>query len=133
MVARMRGLRFLILAFAVGTGVAACGPSPQSDDTGGDGDGGGNAPDAYQGPRGSVSGAVWMPMHSPTQAPSDPIPVYGAVVYVSATRPEPIPDGVYCERCVNAPASAVYSSHDGSFTLEPIPGDYWLVIQKGRR
>jgi len=133
MVVRMRGLRFLAFAVVIGCSLAACGPSVSSDDTGGDDTGdGGNGPDAYQGPRGGIAGTVWMPMHSPTQAPSDPIPVYGAVVYVTNIRPDPIPDGVFCERCVDAPASAVYTSHDGSFELSPIPGDYWLVIQKGQ-
>lgn len=116
----------------LGVVLAACGPSVSSDDTGDDTGDGGGSPDAYQGPRGSVTGTVWMPMHSPTLAPSDPIPVYGAVVYVTNVRPDPIPEGVFCERCVDAPASAVYSAHDGTFQLEPIPGDYWLVIEKGQ-
>ena len=124
----MRLLRILTL----GVVLAACGPSVSSDDTGGDDTGDGGAPDAYQGPTGRLTGTVWMPMHSPSLAPSDPIPVYGAVVYVTNVRPDPIPDAVYCERCVDAPASAVYTAHDGTFSLNPIPGDYWLVIQKGQ-
>jgi hypothetical protein len=127
----MRLPRSLLVTLVLG-GLAACGPSPSADDTGDDGDGGGPAPDAYTGPRGKLSGNVWMPMHSPTLAPSDPIPVYGAVVYVSNVRPDPIPQNVFCERCVDAPASAVYTAHDGAFELDPIPGDYWLVIQKGQ-
>jgi len=70
MVVRMRGLRFLAFAVVIGCSLAACGPSVSSDDTGGDDTGdGGNGPDAYQGPRGGIAGTVWMPMHSPTQAP----------------------------------------------------------------
>lgn len=127
-----RNLPVVLVVLVLGVALAACGPSVSSDDTGGDDTGDGGAPDAYQGPRGRVRGTVWMPMHSPTQAPSDPIPVYGAVVYVSSVRPDPIPPNVFCERCVDAPASAVYTAHDGTFSLEPIPGTYFLVIQKGQ-
>ncbi len=113
---------------------AACGPSGggnNDDDDDGTGDGG-VAPDAYQGQLGQLSGRVWLPGHSPTQSPSDPIPVFGAVVYLSSVRPEPIPQGVFCEKCVDAPSNAQYSSHDGSFSISAVPGTYWLVIQKGQ-
>jgi hypothetical protein len=123
-----------LLTASLVLGVGACGPGAQGDDTAGDdspgGPDGGDAPDAFQGQLSRISGNVWMPLHGPT-AP-DPIPVFGAVVYVSTTKPPPIPQNVYCERCVDAPGNAVYTSHDGSFELSVIPGTYWLVIQKGQ-
>lgn len=126
-----------LTVLAVVLGAAACGPSrgDRGDDTAGD-DTGDDAPppDAYQGQYGSVSGRVWFPNQGPGQVPSgEEIPVFGAVVYVSTTRPAPIPQEVYCERCVDAPPNAVASMHDGSFQLNNIlPGTYWFVIQKGQ-
>jgi hypothetical protein len=118
----------LILA----TFVVACGPSTKGDDDNGDDDSG-QTPDAYDGPLTGVSGRVWMPNQGPGQAPPGAeIPVFGALVYLSAVKPAAIPQQVYCERCEDAPSNAVYSSHDGSFEIPAIPGDYFLVIQKGQ-
>lgn len=80
-----------------------------------------------------VSGRVFAPNQSPAQALiNQEVPVSGALVYVSTTRPEAIPSTVYCERCVAPPASGVLTGADGSFRLEVEPGRYWLVIQKGQ-
>ena len=38
-------------------------------------------------------------------------------IYVTDTRPQPIPQQVYCEPCVDTPQGAVQSRHDGSFEL----------------
>lgn len=109
-----------LVAFALG--VAACGPSATA------------GPDAYPVPRATVTGRVWVPGQGPGQVPDgQEIPVFGAEVYLSVDRPEPIPDHVYCQRCADAPPQAIYSDHDGSFELGPYPaGTYWLVIQKGQ-
>jgi len=117
----------LILA----TFVIACGPSTKGDDDGDDDSG--QTPDAYDGPITGVSGRVWMPNQGPGQAPPGAeIPVFHAMVYLSAVKPAAIPQQVYCERCEDAPSNAVYSGHDGSFEIPAIPGDYFLVIQKGQ-
>jgi hypothetical protein len=80
-----------------------------------------------------ISGRVFAPNQGPAQALlGQEVPVSGALVYVSTTRPEPIPAGVYCERCVAVPASGVLSGADGSFRLEVEPGRYWVVVQKGQ-
>jgi hypothetical protein len=116
----------------VATFAVACGPGTKGDDDSGDDDTG-QTPDAYDGPLTGVSGRVWMPNQGPGQAPPGAeIPVFGAVVYLSSVKPAAIPQQVYCERCEDAPSNAVYSGHDGSFEIPAIPGDYFLVIQKGQ-
>jgi hypothetical protein len=80
-----------------------------------------------------ISGRVFAPNQGPTQALlGQEVPVSGALVYVSPTPPEPIPSGVYCERCVAVPSTGVLTGADGSFRLEVEPGRYWVVIQKGQ-
>lgn len=126
----MRLASIVILALA-----AACGPSVNDgagDDTGGDDDGT-PPPDAYTGPMATVRGKVWMPRQAPGIAPpGEEIPVFGAAVWLTTVRPDPIPQQVYCERCVEAAGNTQFSSHDGSFELSGVPGTYWLVIQKGQ-
>lgn len=81
----------------------------------------------------AISGRVWAPNQGPSQALlGQEVPVSGALVYASTTRPEPIPSGVYCERCVAVPPNGVLTGADGSFRLEVAPGHYWLVVQKGQ-
>jgi hypothetical protein len=65
--------------------------------------------------------------------PGEEIPIFNALVQVRVTRPEPIPNMVYCERCVDAQGFTAQSGYRGEFTVSDItPGDYWLVIQKGQ-
>jgi hypothetical protein len=115
---------------------AACGPTTTGNGNGTgsgvDAKAGSNTPDAYVGQLGTVTGKVWMPHYSPGVAPpGQEIPVFGAVVTLSGAKLDPIPQQVYCEQCVNTPG-AVSSGHDGSFTIQAPPGDYWLTIQKGQ-
>lgn len=72
---------------------------------------------------------MWGPGVAP---PGQEIPVFGATVYVTDTKPDPIPQQTFCEPCIETPQGAVTSSHDGSFEL-PVngAGTYWLVIKKG--
>jgi hypothetical protein len=61
------------------------------------------------------------------------IPVFGAVVYLALQRPAPIPDGVYCDKCIKPPGSPVFTDHAGAFRLDAVrPASYWLVIEKGQ-
>lgn len=126
------------LAFALTVLAIACGPStpsPSDDDDGtGVVDGGGSTPDAYWGPVGSLSGQVWAPGNALGMVPAGhEIPIFNALVYLSATKPPDIPQQVYCEQCVNPSGSHVFSDHDGYFAIDTIvPGTYWLVIQKGQ-
>jgi hypothetical protein len=84
--------------------------------------------------RPAVRGRVWAPGLAPgLVAVGDEVPVNGAVVYLSERRPDPIPQRVYCEPCIEAPADAVVSAPDGTFAITALePGPSWLVIQKGQ-
>jgi hypothetical protein len=119
---------FLVMAFVAA--VAACGPAKRGDDFGnGSGSGSGNSCTAC----GTLTGKVYAPKWGPGQVPSgQEIPIFGANVYVSAVQPQPIPDHVYCQACVDAPDNAVVTDHDGSFSLTIEPGHYWFVIEKGQ-
>ncbi|MCX5746039.1 MAG: hypothetical protein NT062_26470 [Proteobacteria bacterium] len=111
----------------------ACGPTTRNnggDDTQGGGDAG---VDAYLGPVTVLSGRVWAPKWAPGDVPAgQEIPIAGAILYLSQTRPAAIPDHVYCEQCIDAPGGSITSGADGSFTMTVAPGDYWFVIQKGQ-
>lgn len=68
-------------------------------------------------------------------APNLEIPISGALVYVAAEDPEPVPDGVYCSECVAIPCNAnfVLTEPDGSFDLPAVAGTgQKLVVQKGQ-
>jgi hypothetical protein len=130
----MRTLTVLTALFGLVV-FGACGPSAGSDDDDDDDDGvdADPGPDSFAGPTTRLSGRVWFPNQAPGIAnPGEEIPVFGAMVYLSNTQPAPIPQQVYCEPCVDAPANAKFSSHDGSFEINAVRGDYWLVIQKGQ-
>lgn len=125
--------RFIVTAGLVFA--AACGPAATGD---GNGNGSGvdasttSHPDSYVGVLGTVTGKVWMPHYAPGIAPpGQEIPVFGAVVTLTQTKLDPIPQQVYCEQCVSTPG-AVTSGHDGAFQIQAPPGDYWLTIQKGQ-
>jgi hypothetical protein len=110
--------------------IVACGPNKRGDDGNGSGSGSGSSdcPTCA-----IVTGKVWAPKWALGDVPAgQEIPIFGAMVYVSTTKPDPIPDKVYCEACVDAPAGGVLTGHDGSFSLNVLPGHYWLVIQKGQ-
>ncbi|MBS2018747.1 MAG: hypothetical protein JST00_38120 [Deltaproteobacteria bacterium] len=78
------------------------------------------------GPVGSITGTVL--------APNGEIPIAGALVYLTKTRPEPNPEGVYCDGCVRLSASTPYAVADASGKFELLPnatGTHFLVVQKG--
>jgi hypothetical protein len=125
----VRAMRKLIVMLVLA--IASCGPGSRNPGMGsGSGSGSGN-PDCPT--CATVSGRVWAPKWAPGDVPAgQEIPIFGAMVYVSSTKPDPIPQKVYCEACIDAPQGGVMSSHDGSFSLDVLPGHYWLVIQKGQ-
>src|SRR5687767_12981785 len=108
----------ILFSFALIISIVACGPAkrnPGDDDDAPDA----ATPDSYTGPVAGVTGRVYAPNQGPGQAdPGQEIPIAGALVYVGASQPPPIPEGVYCEMCVATPAGGVLTSADGSFTLE---------------
>lgn len=68
-------------------------------------------------------------------APNLEIPISGALVYLTDTDPEPVPDGVYCAECVELPCDAHYvlTQPNGSFALPAVSGaGQKLVVQKGQ-
>jgi hypothetical protein len=80
-----------------------------------------------------VSGRVWAPKWAPGDVPAgQEIPIFGATIYVTDTKPAPIPQQTFCEACIDTPQGSVTSKHDGSFEL-PLTGTghFWLVIKKG--
>ena len=66
-------------------------------------------------------------------APEGTIPISGALVYTATTAPPPIPDKVYCDRCVKLAEGTPYTTTkaDGSFVLPTFLGEQFLVVQKG--
>jgi len=109
--------------------LAACGPGRREDTGNGSGSGSGNTCPTCA----TITGKVWAPNYGPGEAPpGQEIPIFGATIYVSDTKPQPIPQQVYCEPCIDTPQGAVSSKHDGSFEL-PVDGKghYFLIIQKG--
>jgi hypothetical protein len=76
----------------------------------------------------SVSGTVY--------APNGTLPLYNVSVYVPTGWVEPLPDGVTCDRCGEAPEALVQTTTDehGRFTLTdmPVTTGVPLVIQVGK-
>ena len=107
-------------------GVAGADASTGAGGTGGVGfgdDGGGNPPSEVVA---TVSGTVL--------APEGSIPISGALIYAISGQLEPIPQEVFCDRCVDLPIDAAYtfSAADGTFSLGVIgAGDWKIVMQKG--
>jgi len=95
-------------------------------------DDGSAEPDLPPPPGARLSGIVWGPHPEGT----DPMfPVSGALVAALQAPPDPIPDHVYCEPCVELEPSVpnTLSNPDGTFMLAVPPGGhYYIVVQKGQ-
>jgi hypothetical protein len=68
-------------------------------------------------------------------APNGTLPMAGVLVYWSAQKPDPIPQGVYCDECVTlSDGTFDVSTADGSFTITTqVPtGKSYIVVQKGQ-
>ena len=78
----------------------------------------------------SISGTVY--------APNGTLPLYGVDVYVPASDPGPLPDGVSCDQCAAGPLGGalaeVKTDEAGHFKLDNVPAtsDVPLVIQIGK-
>lgn len=66
-------------------------------------------------------------------APEGTIPISGALVYTTTTAPAPIPDKVYCDKCVKLTDGTPFTTTkpDGTFSLPTFLGEQYLVVQKG--
>src|SRR5687768_16219615 len=98
----MRALKLFVLTFGLST-LFACGPGGRNDGTGGDddgsGSGSGDCPTCA-----TLTGKVWAPKWGPGEAaPGQEIPIFGATIYVTDTKPQPIPQQTFCEAWVDTP------------------------------
>jgi hypothetical protein len=66
-------------------------------------------------------------------SPAADLPIPGALVYVTPTAPEPIPDHAFNYECDDMTGKTfTFSEPDGSWQLENVPaGDWKLVTRKG--
>lgn len=67
-------------------------------------------------------------------APEGTIPIAGALVYLTKSKPAPRSSSVACDTCVKLPQGTAYTlaKPDGMFVLPYYsPGDYFLVTEKG--
>lgn len=133
------------LALWLGCGSAASGDDPDPTGTAGSGgsDAAGQGGDAGSGtggfnPQGGAAGTGQNnsgPNHllGKVFAPEGTIPISGALVYLSPSPPEPIPDGVYCDKCVKLGEAIPFTTTapDGSFDLGVSSDSGYLVVQKG--
>src|SRR5450432_315428 len=96
----MRQIRLFLTLAAITA--AGCAPGVSGDDH--DGSSLTAADGGYGGPVGAVAGTVWAPGNAPGMvATGQELPISGALVYVSYSRPDPIPQMAYCEQCVEVP------------------------------
>jgi hypothetical protein len=127
----------LMLSLAVG-----CSASDSNSGSGGAGGGGGTAGTGGALPEGGTidGGSDAKPpavatLKGKVVAPQGSLPISGALVYLTTTQPDPIPSGVYCDRCVELPSTVSYtfSNPDGTFDLPAYStGSFKLVVQKGQ-
>ncbi len=129
-----------IVAFGMGACSSADGGGSN---TGGTVGTGGSATDGSAGTGGSIGldGSVGDGSKPPAVAqlkgkvvaPQGTMPISGALVYLGPA--DPIPDGVYCDRCVELPSGVpfTFTNPDGSFDLGAYTtGKQDLVVQKGQ-
>ncbi len=92
-----------------------------------DGNGDDCGPQELPTPDATLTGIVY--------APNMELPISGALVYVTDGPVEPIPDGVYCDTCVDLGCATPFTltAPDGTFALDTISGaGQKLVVQKGQ-
>lgn len=131
-----------LTACSAGSDPAAATSSTGPGGQGGDGAGGedqgiavGQGGDASVGVGvGGGSPAIGM-LKGRVTAPQGSIPISGALVYLTAAPPPPVPQGAYCDACVEVQSSTSYtfSRPDGTFDLPAVStGEQYLVTQKGQ-
>ena len=85
-------------------------------------------------PGGVAPGEAVGHLRGTVLAPNGTMPIAGAVLYLTTTKPEPEPEKVYCDVCIHLDASTAYTLSDdkGAFDLVPnAVGKQYLVVQKG--
>ena len=104
------------------------------DDSGAGGTAAGNPFGGSLGAGGDITPDVIGDLTGTVLAPEGTIPISGALVYLTSDTPEPIPQQVFCDKCIELPPDVPYtlSAADGSFTLDTYySGELNLVVQKG--
>ena len=138
-------VRVIVLILSVFGMVAACEAGAGSDQSSSgnsesgstnSNSGGGSSVGGFDGSGGSGGGigpsVAWV--SGTVLAPEGTIGINEALVYATQQVPDPIPQQVFCDRCVNLDGQVPYtlSVADGSFTLGlPYAGSWNLVVQKG--
>jgi hypothetical protein len=130
-------LKHLFVAFAL---IAGCGSTRGSGFTPTDTAGGSVGGDTDGGTFGGGDAEAGTPeivghLKGKVLAPEGTIPISGALVYLTATPPETIPAGAYCDKCVQLAPNVpyTYSKPDGTFDLPAYAtGAQQLVVQKGQ-
>lgn len=80
---------------------------------------------------GSISGTVYSPAANLRYR----FPIPKALVYLTHYEPPAIPQGSYCDKCIDIPPSIphAYTDNHGTFKIDNVPQGNWnLVIQKGQ-
>lgn len=119
---------------ALWLGACSAGGASNDDD---DDDGAGNAGTGGFNLGGQGVGGALEPevafFSGKVMGPNGTTPISGALVYAQQGMPDPIPDGVYCERCIELLGKRfVLTDPDGSFTLGVSTlGNHNLIVQKG--
>ena len=134
--------RFLFIAAAVTALAGGCsavgdGTSPTSSGSGagsgsGGGDGGGFS---FTGSGGDQVPETVAHLQGKVVAPEGTIPISGALIYLAPVLPAAIPNGVYCDRCIELDAATPFteSAADGTFSVPAYQtGMQYLVVQKGQ-
>lgn len=107
-----------------------------SDGTGASGgSGGGDIEDDFDGGDSDDPGPAIATLRGRVYAPNGEIPISNALVYLTKNMPPDIPDGVYCDKCVELPAGTphTFSAPNGEFELGAHEtGQFNLVVQKGQ-
>ena len=98
------------------------------------GEAGAGGPSGEFAEAGVSTGEVVGHLHGTVKAPNGKMPIAGAVLYLTTTKPEPAPAKVFCDACVHLAAATPYALSDdkGDFDLAPTTlGKQYLVVQKG--
>jgi hypothetical protein len=118
--------------------LAGCGSSSSrsfaDDVAAGGSDGGAPEPSGEFAEAGVAPSGVVGHLRGAVMAPNGTMPIAGAVLYLTADKPAPQPEKVFCDECVHLAAATPYALSDerGAFELAPTTlGTQYLVLQKG--
>jgi len=133
-------LTLSLLASLATTTFLACGSSARAPAVDDAEDGGASEPvggeaGAFELDAGTFGdGAAIGKLRGVVLAPNGTVPVAGALVYLTATRPAPIPTKVHCDACVEVGRATPHAiaNERGEFELAATTaGAQFLVLQKG--